>query len=196
MEEAQTAAGASLMFNRQRYYRSPYEQDWPWCGYGSSGIARRYAEDILRRELQKLDERLHYQLKGLGAELSYGGYSYDCYYYKEMYLEQYRRDKEHLYRQFDTYNNERYYPMDPYYKYYFANPYNMFKENPNMSAKRFIIIGTSGAAAHPTEHTSLSSAEAEATRLSKKTPGEEFVVYQTVESFKVAAPEPVKKTYY
>ena len=64
-----------------------------------------------------------------------------------------------------------------------------------VATKTHIIIGTSGAAAHPTTHTTLADAEKEATRLAKKTPGEEFTIYTTTKSFKVEDKPVTVKTF-
>ena len=56
--------------------------------------------------------------------------------------------------------------------------------------------GTSGAAAYPAKHGNLADAEKEATRLAKKTPGEEFVIYETRKAFKVEEKPVTVKSYY
>jgi hypothetical protein len=98
------------------------------------------------------------------------------------------------------------YPRRPYdYRYSFINgdwgfspPAFLISQKEvslPVATKTHIIIGTSGAAAHPTAHTTLADAEKEATRLAKKTPGEEFTIYTTTKSFKVEDKPVTVKTF-
>lgn len=69
------------------------------------------------------------------------------------------------------------------------------KETTPVATKKYIIIGTSGAATFPTEHASVFAAENEANRLAKNKPGEEFTIYESKKSYKVEQPQPVVKTF-
>lgn len=64
-----------------------------------------------------------------------------------------------------------------------------------VATKHHILISSDGAATHPVQHTTLSSAEAEATRVAKKFPGQEITIYTAVKSFKVEDKPVTVKTF-
>ena len=64
-----------------------------------------------------------------------------------------------------------------------------------IATKHYILISSDGAATHPVQHTTLSSAEAEATRVAKKFPGQEITIYTAVKSFKVEDKPVTVKTF-
>ena len=125
-------------------------------------------------------------------------YYNECRYQDEMKYEldrleyRYHEYREEIYRKFDPrYRMDYYnYPSTYQYQYSYLNSLtgamSMPLISPPTETKKFIIISSAGAAEHPAEHKTLADAEAEATRLAKQFPKQEFTVYETKKSFKVA----------
>ena len=139
--------------------------------------------------------------------LSPGSPNYNYYYQNEMQYElerleyRYREYKDEIYRKYERDRRYDYYnyPSSYQYNYSYVNSLtgamSMPLISPPTETKKFIIISSAGAAEHPTEHKTLAEAEAEATRLAKQFPKQEFTVYETKKSFKVADKPVDVKTY-
>lgn len=160
-------------------------------------------EEAYRYALRNLEDSFERELSTLHAFMPYG---YDDFYRREHEIKSYyyskrdrlkydfNRDVQQYYYGYGRSLRDSYYSLQQTqidilkYNMYPPQTYLLPKETTTMptETKKYIIISSAGAAEHPTVHKTLADAEKEATRLAKELPKQEFTVYATAKSFKVA----------
>jgi len=117
---------------------------------------------------------------------------YDMQRIQDKHNEEIRSIRTHYERELSKYRPPFFYTGD---RINFPFIYSSKEVSLPVATKHHILISSDGAATHPVQHSTLSSAETEATRIAKKFPGQEITVYTAVKSFKVEEKPVTVKTF-
>lgn len=181
------------MYGRQEYINpvlgAPYGWGYDSVSWGGRFHRRNPLEELYEQELRMLERYFEREMELL-HRYSYGDREY---FYRDEHdaRSRFEYEKSRLYERLvnHTHWNIQAQQLEIMkYQMYPPITYLLPKETKTVptETKKFIIISSAGAAEHPTEHKTLAEAEAEATRLAKQFPKQEFTVYETKKSFKVA----------
>jgi len=192
-------------------YRYWYENSW---SYGAlQPRFRSICEERCHEELRRLEQSFYREMDNL-RRYSYSGddyyrraeYDITSYYYtqRDRINEYWKRQEYYEQRGYYGYgyrdHREIFYNPPIYYNltYTLSNPNQLQLENKNMPTEKKKYIITNGLDAEDTEfsiHDTLAEAEKEAQQKARDNEGEEFIIFESKKSYKIAGPPLEEKVF-